>query len=57
MKRKDLEKLLKRNGWYLIRNGANHDVYTNGNEIEAIPRHREINEILAKSIIKKHNLK
>lgn len=57
MKRKDLEKILKRNGWYLIRNGGNHDVYTNGSETEVIPRHREINEILAKSIIKKHNLK
>lgn len=30
MKTKDLIKLLEKNGWYLKRNGGNHDVYTNG---------------------------
>ena len=56
MKRKDLIKLLKKNGWYLKRNGSNHDVYTNGYKSEPIPRHTEINERLAKEIIKKHEL-
>ena len=44
MKRKDLIKLLERSGWYLIRNGANHDIYSDGNNAESIPRHREIDE-------------
>ena len=56
MKRKDLIKLLEHNGWYLARNGSNHDIYTNGQSIEAIPRHNEIKEILANAIIKKHKL-
>lgn len=56
MKRKDLIKLLEDNGWYLKRNGSNHDVYTNGIKTEAIPRHTEINEMLAKSIIKRQGL-
>lgn len=30
MKRKDLVKLLEKNGWYLKRNGGNHDLYTDG---------------------------
>ena len=30
MKRKDLIRLLESNGWWLLRNGANHDIYTNG---------------------------
>lgn len=57
MKQKDLIKLLVHNGWYLLRNGANHDVYTNGTAMEPIPRHREINEQLAKAIIKRQGLK
>ncbi len=57
MKQKDLIKLLTKNGWYLLRNGANHDVYTDGKAMEPIPRHREINEQLAKAIIKRQGLK
>lgn len=57
MKRKDLVKLLVSNGWVLKRNGSNHDVFTNGSEKEAIPRHSEINEQLAKAIIKRRGLK
>lgn len=56
MKRKDLIKLLERNGWQLLREGANHTVYTNGKKVEAIPRHNEIAEMLAKAIIKRNNL-
>lgn len=56
MKRKDLIKLLEKNGWYLKRRGGNHDIYTNGIKIEPIPRHKEISEELAKAIIKKHKL-
>ena len=57
MKRADLIKLLKRNGWILKRNGANHDIYTNGNESETIPRHNEINENLAMAIIRRRRLR
>lgn len=56
MKRKDLVKLLEKNGWYLKRNGGNHDLYTDGERTEPIPRHLEIKERLAKSIIKKLGL-
>ena len=57
MKRKDLVKLLQSNGWRLLRNGANHDIYTNGQKCEPIPRHSEIKEQLAKSIIRRQGLK
>ena len=56
MKRKDLIKLFEKKGWKLLREGSNHTVYTNGVDIEAIPRHNEVNERLAKALIKKHNL-
>ncbi len=57
MKRKDLVKMLENSGWYLKRNGSNHDIYTNGKESEMIPRHTEVNENLAKSIIRRRGLK
>ncbi|WP_018753642.1 type II toxin-antitoxin system HicA family toxin [Paenibacillus sanguinis] len=56
MKRKDLIDMLVKNGWKLHRNGANHDIYTNGEKSEPIPRHREINERLAQAIIKRQGL-
>lgn len=57
MKRKDLIRLLERNGWWLHRSGANHDIYTNGRCSEPIPRHSEIKEQLAKAIIRRQGLK
>lgn len=57
MKQKDLIKMLDRNGWIKVREGGNHIIYTNGKEIEPIPRHKEIAENLAKAIIKRRGLK
>lgn len=57
MKQKDLIKMLERNGWNKVREGGNHIIYTNGKEIEPIPRHKEIAEMLAKAIIKRRGLK
>ncbi|RHP98992.1 type II toxin-antitoxin system HicA family toxin [Roseburia sp. AM51-8] len=53
MKRADLIRTLEQNGWYLLRNGSNHDIYTNGVKKEPIPRHKEISERLAKTILKR----
>lgn len=57
MKRRDLIKLFENNGWWFKRDGGRHDIYTNGEKSEPIPRHKEINEKLANSLIKKHELK
>lgn len=57
MKRRDLIELLEKNGWYFKRSGGNHDVYTDGTHCEAVERHREIKENLAKAIIKRRGLK
>ena len=57
MKRRDLIKLLKKNGWWLLRHGGRHDIWTNGTSSEAIERHREINEITARKIIRRQELK
>lgn len=57
LKRKDFVRLLKRNGWYLKRNGASHDIYTDGKNIEAVSRQRELKESVVMSIIQRRNLK
>jgi mRNA interferase HicA len=57
MKQRDLLKLFNRNGWWLIREGGSHMIVTDGKEVEAIPRHKEINEQTAKAIIRRRGLK
>lgn len=57
MKQKDLLKRFFDNGWWVLREGGNHIILTNGTEIEPVPRHKEVNEQLAKSIIKRRGLK
>ncbi len=56
MKRRELIKKLEKAGFGFSRHGGNHDVYTRGDDEEMIPRHKEINEMLAKGMIKKWNL-
>ena len=51
MKRRELEKLLRKLGWTLLRHGGKHDIWTKGEHEEAIPRHVEINEKLARVIL------
>ena len=55
MKRTDLIRKLEEAGCELVRHGGNHDWYRNPktNAAQPVPRHREINEFLAKHILKK----
>lgn len=54
MKLNELLKILRRNGCYLKREGANHSLWISSinGAVEAIPRHKEIPDLLAKKIIK-----
>jgi mRNA interferase HicA len=55
MKRRDLIRTLEKMGCVLVRHGGKHDWYVNAQtkRSQAVPRHNEINERLAKAIIKK----
>ena len=55
MKRRDLVRTLEDMGCQLVRHGGRHDWYTNPKtkQSQPVPRHSEINEHLARSIIKK----
>lgn len=52
MKRRDLVAHLTQHGCYRLREGGKHSVYVNpaNNQTSAVPRHREINEFLARKI-------
>ena len=55
MKLQALIRKITENGAVFIRHGGNHDWYRNPmtGVSQPVPRHREINEFLANSIIKK----
>lgn len=55
MKRTELIRRLEAAGCLLIRHGGNHDWYRNAKTgiSQPVPRHREINESLAKHILRR----
>jgi predicted RNA binding protein YcfA (HicA-like mRNA interferase family) len=55
MKQIDLVSIITKNGALFVRHGSNHDWYINPKTkiSEAVPRHREIKEQLARKIIKR----
>ncbi|MDA1055415.1 MAG: type II toxin-antitoxin system HicA family toxin [Planctomycetota bacterium] len=55
MKRRDLVSRLEKMGCTLLRHGSRHDIYhsPSSGSSEPVPRHREINDILAKRIIRR----
>lgn len=57
MKQRDLLNLFYKKGWWVAREGGSHIVLTNGTQVESIPRHREVNEKLAKALVKRRGLK
>ena len=54
MKRIDLIRDIEKNGCVFVMSGANHDIYLNPRtgKKQPIPRHREIDESLARHIKK-----
>ncbi len=55
MKRRDLIRKIEEHGALLIRHGGKHDWYQNPETkiCQPVPRHNEINENLARSILRK----
>ena len=55
MKRRELVRKLEAMGCVLVRHGARHDWYTNPTTktSQPVPRHKEVNEHLARHILKK----
>jgi mRNA interferase HicA len=52
MKKRELERRLVALGWWLKRHGGRHDYWTDGSSDQAVPRHAEIDESLARKILR-----
>ena len=55
MRRRELERRPRKLGWRLQRHGGRHDLWVNaeGTFTESVPRHPEINENLARAILRR----
>ena len=56
MKQRDLIRKLESIGFRFEIHGGNHDICSRGKDLEKIPRHKEINERLARAILRKWGL-
>lgn len=56
MKRRYLIRRLEDAGFRFKEHGGNHDTYKRGKDTEQIPRHKDINEITDRRILKKWGL-
>jgi mRNA interferase HicA len=56
VKRRELVKYLEANGFYLVREGSKHSIYTNGNKMIPIKRHRSLDRITANELCKQAGL-
>ncbi len=56
VKRRELIKYLEEIGFYLLREGIKHSIYTNGIKIVPVKRHRTIDRITANEICKQAGL-
>ncbi len=56
VKRKDLIKYLVLNGFYFLREGSNHSIYSNDSKIIPVKRHKQFDRITANEICKQAGL-
>jgi len=56
VKRRDLVRYLEKSGFYLLREGANHSIYTNGKKVIPVKRHKQFDRITANEICKQADL-
>jgi mRNA interferase HicA len=56
VKRHDLVKYFEENGFYLLREGGKHSIFTNGKKTIPIKRHRGIDRIVANELCKQAGL-
>ena len=57
VKRRDLIRYFKENGYYLLREGKKHSIYTNDKKIIPVKRHRVIDRITANELCKQAEIK
>ena len=56
VKRKDLVRYFEQQGFILIREGANHSIYSNGDKTIPVKRHTHLDRITANKLCKQAGL-
>jgi predicted RNA binding protein YcfA (HicA-like mRNA interferase family) len=56
VKRRDLVRYFEANGFRLLREGANHSIYTDGSHTVPVKRHRMLDRITANELCKQAGL-
>ncbi len=56
VKRRDLVRYLEENGFYLLREGSNHSIYSNDLKTIPVKRHKLLDRITANEILKQSGL-
>ena len=56
VKRRDLIRYLEENTFYLLREGNNHSIYTNGYKVIPVKRHTTFDRITANELCKQAGL-
>jgi predicted RNA binding protein YcfA (HicA-like mRNA interferase family) len=56
VKRRDLIRYLEKNGFYLLREGGKHSIYTNDKKAIPVKRHKQFDRITANELCKQAGL-
>ena len=56
VKRRDLIRYLEKNGFYLLREGGKHSIYTNEKKVIPVKRHKNLDRITANELCKQAGL-
>jgi mRNA interferase HicA len=54
--RRELIRYFEKNGFYLLREGSNHSIYTNGMKTIPVKRHRTLDRVTANELCKQAGL-
>jgi predicted RNA binding protein YcfA (HicA-like mRNA interferase family) len=57
VKRRDLIRYIEQHGFYLLRDGADHAIYTNRSKIIPVKRHKQFDRITANELCKQAGIK
>jgi mRNA interferase HicA len=56
VKRRDLIRYFEKNGFYLLREGGKHSIYTNEKKVIPVKRHKNLDRITANELCKQAGL-
>ena len=56
VKRRDLIRYFEKNGFYLLREGGKHTIYTNDKKVIPVKRYRHLDRITANELCKQAGL-